>query len=127
MREILAFDPDIVGFSIYVWSTPTLVAVAREIKRRRPGCVVVFGGPSARSALFDLNFYTRPGSYLDALVEGDGEVTFRTLAALPDLSRTFAGIGSRRDVTCERRMAAHPEALRTWAISIMCSPLLNSG
>ena len=37
-REILAFDPDLVGFSIYVWSTPTLVAVAREIKRRRPGC-----------------------------------------------------------------------------------------
>ncbi len=88
VREITAFDPDIVGFSIYVWSTATLVAVAREVKRRRPGCVVVFGGPSARSALFDLDFYSRPGSYLDAIVEGDGEVTFRTLAALPDLSRT---------------------------------------
>jgi radical SAM superfamily enzyme YgiQ (UPF0313 family) len=88
VREILAFDPDIVGFSIFVWSTAALVAVAREIKRRRPGCLVVFGGPSARVALFDLDFYRGKSSYLDALVEGDGEVIFRNIAALPELSRT---------------------------------------
>jgi radical SAM superfamily enzyme YgiQ (UPF0313 family) len=87
VREILAFDPDLVGFSIYVWSTPTLVAVAREIKARSPGCVIVFGGPSARSALFDLKYYRQPVAYLDAVVEGDGEIVFRDLAALADLSR----------------------------------------
>lgn len=88
VRAIVDFEPDLVGFSIYVWSAPTLVAVAREVKRRRPDCVIVFGGPSARSALFDLNFYQKPAAYLDAVVEGDGEVTFRDIAALPDLSRT---------------------------------------
>ena len=88
VREILAFDPEIVGFSIYVWSTPALVAVAREIKRQRPGCIIVFGGPSARAALFDLDFYRSPIDYLDAVVEGDGEVVFREIAALPELSRT---------------------------------------
>jgi radical SAM superfamily enzyme YgiQ (UPF0313 family) len=87
VRDILALEPDIVGFSIYVWSTACLVQVAREIKRRRPGCTVVFGGPSARSALFDLEYYHDPVSYLDAIVEGDGEVIFREIAALPDLSR----------------------------------------
>lgn len=86
-REILAFEPDIVGFSIYVWSTPCLVDVAREIRRRRPGCVIVFGGPSARRALFDLDFYRDPAKYLDAIVEGDGEIVFREIAALPELSR----------------------------------------
>jgi radical SAM superfamily enzyme YgiQ (UPF0313 family) len=86
VEQILAFDPELIGFSIYVWSTATLVAVAREIKRRRPGCVIVFGGPSARAALFDLNFYRGAGSYLDAVVEGDGEVTFRDVAALAELS-----------------------------------------
>jgi radical SAM superfamily enzyme YgiQ (UPF0313 family) len=87
VREILAFDPDLVGFSIFVWSTPTLVAVAREIKRRRPTCLIVFGGPSARTALFDLNYYRSPADYLDVVVEGDGEIVFRDVAALTDLSR----------------------------------------
>jgi len=86
-RELLDFNPELIGFSIYVWSTPTLVAVAREIKRRRPDCVVVFGGPSARSSLFDLDFYREPAAYLDALVEGEGEVSFREIAALSELSR----------------------------------------
>jgi hypothetical protein len=33
VEQILAFDPDLLGFSIYVWSTDCLVAVAREVKR----------------------------------------------------------------------------------------------
>ena len=86
-REILAFEPEIVGFSIYVWSTACLVDVAREVRRRRPGCLIVFGGPSARRALFDLDFYSDPSRYLDALVEGDGEIVFQDIAALPELSR----------------------------------------
>jgi radical SAM superfamily enzyme YgiQ (UPF0313 family) len=94
---ILAFEPDLVGFSIYVWSTPCLVRVAREIKRRRPGCIIVFGGPSARSALFDLDLYRDAGSYLDAIVEGDGQDIFREIAALPDLSG--AGLQSVRGLT----------------------------
>ncbi|HLH94452.1 MAG TPA: cobalamin-dependent protein [Xanthobacteraceae bacterium] len=88
VHDILAFEPELVGFSIYVWSTPCLIAVAREIKRRRPSCIVVFGGPSARAALFDLEPYGQAATYLDAIVEGDGEEIFREIAALPDLSPT---------------------------------------
>jgi radical SAM superfamily enzyme YgiQ (UPF0313 family) len=88
VHDILAFEPELVGFSIYVWSTPCLIAVAREIKRRRPSCIVVFGGPSARAALFELEPYAQAGTYLDAVVEGDGEEIFRDIAALPDLSPT---------------------------------------
>ena len=97
VRDILAFEPDLVGFSIYVWSTPCMIAVAREIKRRRPGCLIVFGGPSARSALFELELYRDAGSYLDAIVEGDGEDIFREIAALPELTR--AGLQSIAGVT----------------------------
>ena len=87
VANILNYEPDLIGFSIYVWSSECLVAVAREIKRRRPQCLIVFGGPSARSALFDLPFYADPNTYLDALVEGDGEVVFRDIARLPKLDR----------------------------------------
>jgi hypothetical protein len=36
-----SFAPDLVGFSIFVWSTPGLVEVARRVKRRRPECILV--------------------------------------------------------------------------------------
>ncbi len=93
VREILAFEPDILGLSIYVWSTDCMVAVAREVKRRRPGCLIVFGGPSARSAVFDLPYYRDPKTYLDVMVEGDGEIVFRDIARLPELTPTaLAGV-----------------------------------
>jgi radical SAM superfamily enzyme YgiQ (UPF0313 family) len=81
------FEPDLVGFSIYVWSTPCLVEVARRIKAKRPRCAVVFGGPSARTALFDLRPYAPAHRYLDAVVSTEGEETFRDIARLPKLSR----------------------------------------
>lgn len=87
VEAILALEPDLVGFSIYVWSTPCLVEVARRIKRARPDCTIVFGGPSARTALFDLPPYASPHTYLDALVSTEGEATFREIAGLPHLSR----------------------------------------
>ena len=90
VAELLAFEPDIVGFSIYVWSTPALITVARALKRRRPQSFIVFGGPSARRAVFDLPPYRDAAEYCDALVEGDGEAPFRDIAALPELTRAAA-------------------------------------
>jgi radical SAM superfamily enzyme YgiQ (UPF0313 family) len=87
VEAIDAFEPDLVGMSIYVWSTPCLVEVAREVKRRRPDCTIVMGGPSARTALFDLPSYPDPHAFVDALVPSDGELTFREIARLPVLSR----------------------------------------
>ena len=97
VEQILAFEPDLLGISIYVWSTDCMVAVAREVRRRRPSCMIVFGGPSARSALFDLPYYRTPSAYVDALVEGDGEIVFRDIARLPDLNRS--GLEQVRGVT----------------------------
>lgn len=81
------FAPDLVGMSIYVWSTPCLVEVARRLKAKRPECAVVFGGPSARTALFDLRPYAPAHRYLDAVVSSEGEETFREIARLPALTR----------------------------------------
>jgi radical SAM superfamily enzyme YgiQ (UPF0313 family) len=81
------FDPDLIGFSIYVWSTPCLIEVARRIKRLRPEIMIVFGGPSARTAVFDLAPYAPAREYLDAVVSTDGEAIFQEIARLPRLSR----------------------------------------
>ena len=87
MSAIEHVDPDLIGFSIYVWSTPCLVDVARRVKRRRPQTTIVFGGPSARTALFDLPAYSPAAEYLDAVVSVDGEAIFPEIARLPALTR----------------------------------------
>ena len=49
--QILAFDPDVVGFSAYLWSFPYFVEVARHVKQDDPRRLIVFGGPSARPSM----------------------------------------------------------------------------
>ncbi|MBS0126837.1 B12-binding domain-containing radical SAM protein [Thetidibacter halocola] len=87
---LAGFDPHLIGFSAYVWSAPDLIALARAHKATNPGTVIVFGGPSARTAFFDLPPYHRAGDYLDAVVEGDGELIFNAIARLDPL--TAAGL-----------------------------------
>lgn len=87
VKALEDFDPDLIGMSIYVWSTPCMVEVARRIKARRPDCCIVFGGPSARTALFDLKPYAPARRYVDAVVSSEGEDTFREIARLPERSR----------------------------------------
>jgi radical SAM superfamily enzyme YgiQ (UPF0313 family) len=84
---LVRFEPDLVGISIYVWSTPCMIEVARRIKQRRPQCTVVFGGPSARPAVFDMAPYAPAQAYADAVVTSEGEAIFCDIARLPELSR----------------------------------------
>jgi hypothetical protein len=39
-------DPDIIGFSTYVWNHNWNLTLAKKIKQRWPDCLIVFGGPS---------------------------------------------------------------------------------
>jgi radical SAM superfamily enzyme YgiQ (UPF0313 family) len=84
---IVRFEPDLLGLSIYVWSTPCLIEVARRVRVRLPECTIVFGGPSARPAVFDLAPYAPGESYVDAVVTTEGEAIFREIACLPELTR----------------------------------------
>ncbi len=94
LEAIEGVKPDLIGISMYVWSTPCLIEVARLIKQRNPECTIVFGGPSARTAVFDLPPYPAPHEVLDAVVAREGEVTFTEIARLPELSRdTLASVG----------------------------------
>ncbi|MDB4864279.1 radical SAM protein [Pirellulaceae bacterium] len=86
VQAIVALEPDLIGMSAFLWSTPCLVAVAREVKRYLPDCIIVFGGPSARAAMFDLAPYSPASDYLDALVTTEGERTFNEIASLTELT-----------------------------------------
>jgi len=86
LSALLEFDPQLVGFSTYIWSMSTVAAVATQLKQLRPETTIILGGPSARPEVFNLPPYTHAAKFVDALVVSDGEETFREIAALRDRS-----------------------------------------
>ncbi len=95
-REIVAFDPDIVGFSAYLWSLPFLCRVAALIKQDDPRRLVVFGGPSARPVMFAHPPFFGLRDMIDVLVINEGEETFRDIVSLD--ARTSDALGTLRGV-----------------------------
>jgi radical SAM superfamily enzyme YgiQ (UPF0313 family) len=86
LQRILAFDPDIVGFSAYVWSLPCFLEVARRLRKEIPDCTILFGGPSARPEMFAIDPYKSGVDVIDALVIQHGEETIRDIVLSSDRS-----------------------------------------
>src|SRR5207253_2825757 len=49
--EVIAFDPDVVGCSVFLWSFPFFLEVAAQVKADDPGRLIVLGGPSGRPVM----------------------------------------------------------------------------
>jgi radical SAM superfamily enzyme YgiQ (UPF0313 family) len=84
--EVIAFDPDVVGCSAFLWSFPFLLDVMGAVKADDPSRLIVFGGPSARPVMLDLEPHRAKSRAVDVLVVNEGEDTFRELVALTDRS-----------------------------------------
>jgi radical SAM superfamily enzyme YgiQ (UPF0313 family) len=84
--EVIEFDPDVVGFSVYLWSFPFFLGVAAAVKADDPARLVVFGGPSARPVMLDHAPHEAKAAAVDVLVINEGEDAFRELVALADRS-----------------------------------------
>jgi radical SAM superfamily enzyme YgiQ (UPF0313 family) len=87
-RELIEFDPDVAGFSSYIWSFPFFVEVARLLKEDDPARLIVFGGPSARPSMMSLAPFRTARAWIDVLAINDGEQTFVDLVASKDRSPT---------------------------------------
>lgn len=80
------FDPDIVGFSTYIWSLPLFADVIRRLHRGDPARVIVLGGPSAQPVMLDQPPFRDLRDPVAALVTGEGERTFLEIVAATDRS-----------------------------------------
>lgn len=70
---------DLVGFSVYVWNFENSLAIAREVKRRNPNVVIVFGGPHVPDAQynrFQTEAFHRQYPFVDMACHGEGERVF---------------------------------------------------
>ena len=86
VEDLLEFDPDVLGFSAYLWSFPFFIEVARRLKSDDPRRAVVFGGPSARPSMLSLEPFVGAREWIDALVINEGEDTFVEIVELRDRS-----------------------------------------
>jgi radical SAM superfamily enzyme YgiQ (UPF0313 family) len=87
---------DVVGFSTYVWNIRLSLAIARELKERRPETLIVFGGPQVPD---NPEGFLVENPFVDLVVHNEGERTFlELLERLPDGDWTeAAGISFRAD------------------------------
>lgn len=89
LQALLDFAPDLVGFSVYVWSLAPLLRLATDLRANQPKALLLWGGPSARCDLFDHPHYrAKSETVVDAVCEGDGEAVIQHLMAAPRLDMT---------------------------------------
>ena len=81
-RHILQFAPDLAAFSVQCTTYPPAVQIAEELKKLDPALKIAFGGHNA-SCVDELTLSRFP--FIDAIVRGEGEITF------PQLVRAFDG------------------------------------
>src|SRR2546428_11120903 len=94
-RELAAFAPHGVGFSLnYLANVFEVLDLAKETKRRRSGCFVFAGGHSGSFIAEEL--LEHAAGALDAMVCGEGEaITPRLLGAAADPRlATLPGLGT---------------------------------
>jgi len=73
LRELEAFKPDAVGFSVnYLANVPEVIDLAKLTRRRLPGCLVFVGGHSA--SFIAPEFLDHAGPAIDCVIRGEGEV-----------------------------------------------------
>ena len=67
---------DIVAFSTYIWNKNYNYALAKEIKKQNPNCLIIMGGPEPPITKLDI-FKNLP--FVDLVVKQEGEITFKKI------------------------------------------------
>lgn len=62
-------DPEVFGFSCYVWNERYCMTLAERVKQRWPDCLIIVGGPQASGKMIKHDF-------IDIIVMAEGEEAF---------------------------------------------------
>ncbi len=75
VEEILARQPEMVGFTCYLWNIERTLWIADQLKSRQPKLRILFGGPEITPD----NQWVLQQSAIDYAITGEGEPTFVAL------------------------------------------------
>ncbi len=76
VSEIYKIDPDIVGFSTYIWNLGETLEICETLKIIKPDIKIFLGGPEVT---FDGIEIMRNNKFIDWIIFGEGEETFEEL------------------------------------------------
>lgn len=76
--EIFKEDPDYIGFSVYIWNLWETLEICKILKIVKPDIKIILGGPEVS---FDTLNIMEEYSYIDFIVIGEGEETFREIVS----------------------------------------------
>jgi len=76
--RVLGLEPDVLGLSVTCWNARSVFELCRVVREARPGMLIVLGGPEVGPVAEDV---LRAHPEIDAIVRGEGEVTFTELLA----------------------------------------------
>jgi ribosomal peptide maturation radical SAM protein 1 len=89
-EQIIALEPDVVGFTTAFQQNTAALATAREIKRLRPGAATVFGGANCDGEQGETVHRNFP--FVDFVVRGEGDVSFPELVERIGDDQQYAAI-----------------------------------
>lgn len=114
-------DADIVFFSVYVWNIRISLEIAKRLKSRNPGVLVVFGGPQVPE-LDDTFLVKNP--FIDIAAHGEGEQS--AVAILERChKRNWTDIPSISFINAQGVLVKNPKSGRAKDLSLFPSPYLD--
>jgi len=113
--------PDILGFSCYCWNIEKVLDTARIIRTIYPHIKIILGGPEVGPIGPK---YLREHPYIDAVIKGEGEITFT------ELLKVYLGNGSIEEtegVSCRinGNILSNPDRAPIEDLSKIPSPYLE--
>ncbi|HHW38165.1 MAG TPA: B12-binding domain-containing radical SAM protein [Bacillales bacterium] len=95
--DLYSKDPDVLGFSCYIWNIEETIKVIKMLKKIKPELIIVLGGPEVT---YDTLEWMEKVNEVDFIAIGEGEHTFKSL--LTEISSTqdygkVSGIAFRRN------------------------------
>jgi radical SAM superfamily enzyme YgiQ (UPF0313 family) len=97
-RDIIFENPDIIGFSTYLWNIANTLKIAQKVKNELRGAKIILGGVEVS---YNPQKVVEENLFIDAVIAGEGEIGFKTLLKNFLIGRRFGdnvpGLWTRRD------------------------------
>ncbi|MDD4802773.1 MAG: DUF4080 domain-containing protein [Syntrophomonas sp.] len=72
MADIYRLQPDVLGFSCYIWNIKSILEICADFKKVSPHTIIILGGPEVS---YDTEQLLQDNHCIDYVVRGEGEQT----------------------------------------------------
>ena len=83
-EKIALNEPNLVGFSCYMWNIEVVLKIAKKLRKRLPDLQILIGGPEIATEYVQQSYFDK--NAVDYCISGEGELTFFEL--LQNLKRS---------------------------------------